>query len=459
MLSQGEGAIRALQFSRDGMTLFSAGEYGYVSAWDVGSGRERIRFGHATLAPEASYGYAVMALALSPSGGILATQGGSGTITLWDAMRGDVIGRLKTTAEGLIALAFSPDGSRLADVECQTRGHAAARECMVRVRDLTGAVVAELPHSPEPVQWPRGLAFSPDGSQLAVAAYNIMLWNVATRSLVAVGRQAIEDPLFSVAFARDGGRVYAGGVGGGSYVWEPGLDVVRISAGHLLAPSPDARSVAVLEPDRALSLVDAATGKRVSLLASRIEPPRGYYPGAAPAAFSPDGTFFAVAEGSAIRLWDVRSQVELHPLAGRAPPVTTAALSPNDTVVAVGDTSGHVGFWDLASATECRHFAAHAGRVNLLRFTSDGQTLLTAGADGALRAWEPDTGAEIWALTGLALDIRPVLSDDTSALVFAELGEARVIETLGGRESARVRLPGHPARHHVRGLALARDRC
>jgi WD40 repeat protein len=85
---------------------------------------------------------------------------------LWDVASGQTI--QSASAEGVMGLAFSPDGSLVA----------AACGFTVKIWDVeNGQIVGSLRHSAELLS----VAFSADGSLIAAGAYdgNIYLWGVS----------------------------------------------------------------------------------------------------------------------------------------------------------------------------------------------------------------------------------------------------------------------------------------
>lgn len=72
-----------------------------------------------------------------------------------------------------------------------------------------------------------------------------------------------------------------------------------------------------------------------------------------------------------------------------AGPVTCLAWHPRGHVLAAASKSGVVHLWDMVVGALLFPFACHEGNVVGVSWTASGRMLLTAGVDGALRAWSP----------------------------------------------------------------------
>jgi WD40 repeat protein len=70
-------------------------------------------------------------------------------------------------------------------------------------------------------------------------------------------------------------------------------------------------------------------------------------------------------------------------------------ISPNGRLLALGDEEGILRIIRLADFTVIKTIRAHTERISDLDFTPDSRTLLSAGQDGALRFWNPYSGAPV----------------------------------------------------------------
>ena len=142
-----------LTFSPDGTRLAVAGPDGPVWLWDVAARR--------LSSPTPLLGHGrVYAMAFRPDGAVLATGGADEQIRLWSVADSALIGLMGERPQGRVyALAFAPDGRTLAS---------AAPE-----REFWDAGTRQRVGDPIAVGDPLGaMAFTADGSQLAVASTN-----------------------------------------------------------------------------------------------------------------------------------------------------------------------------------------------------------------------------------------------------------------------------------------------
>ncbi|WP_405819825.1 hypothetical protein OG241_30830 [Streptomyces sp. NBC_01390] len=121
---------------------------------------------------------------------------------------GPVTRRTLSQGEQINALAFSPDGSRMAAGDMT--GRVALWDGTLRHRTgvLSNLFPAALGDTPEAVD---ALAFSPDGSTLAVAGDSgtLQLWDTATQQPLGGNLPTPGEPIRSLAFSPDSATLYA----------------------------------------------------------------------------------------------------------------------------------------------------------------------------------------------------------------------------------------------------------
>ncbi|MFO0949711.1 MAG: serine/threonine-protein kinase [Isosphaeraceae bacterium] len=290
------------------------------------------------------------------------------------------------------ALAFSPDGSVLAvsgeDAAITLWDVSARRVRRVLRREQNGTV------------W--SLAFAPDGATLVAASLDntVTLWDVATGRL-ALTLKGHGGPVMAVAVAPDGHTVASGGWDHVVTLWdasrgEPDAPLSASDAGlDAVAFSSDGRTLATGGRDGRIVLRDAETGRE----RGRIEPRSAANPDGHPThvralAFTPDGkSLVSAGWNTAACVWDVerrslRFRLRAGPDDDRGS--TAVAVAPDGRTAAVGGFNGRVTLWDLATARPRPSGTLAEARASDLAFSPDGKTLAAAVGAETVQLHDPE---------------------------------------------------------------------
>lgn len=369
---------------------------------------------------------ALEALRIDP--GAPAQQALRAAAALLPSYRWRVTGDVRSPAARVRALAFSPDGTRLAS---------AHEDGLARVVEIaTGRELAAFSHG-EAVT---ALAFSADGAQLATASrdgsarlwrsdggeaihifrhdgpvatvarhpaepllasgsedHRLRLWNLADASerasfdLGAEVRQVAfgPDPRWLAAIATNGCVVVI-------EVTEARESMRRCAgqAGLALAWSPDGSRIAVARGDHA-AVIDARTGTpsmRASHGDAAVADSDSHLRWITDVAWSPDGQRLATTarEGS-VRLWHVERGSEARRL---VPGDAAVAFSPGGDFVASGSHDGTARLWDARTGREILR-AGHPGSVEVVSFSRDGLVVASGASDGSVSVWHTTRADEM----------------------------------------------------------------
>ncbi|HIF33465.1 MAG TPA: hypothetical protein EYQ75_17835 [Planctomycetaceae bacterium] len=287
----------------------------------------------------------------SPNGKLIVSGGGSGDAKIWDveskAEHGVLLGL--EVQSNLTDIAFGPKGQQIAGggLDGVLIWNVESQERIVQVSPST------LPHD---------IAFSPDGTLLAVAecGYHpdarkrryvpcvVSVWNIGTgeRTFALEGNRR---DVHSVSFSPDGKTIASGGKDGSIRIWDTntGEQLKTWSAGSSVA-----------------DVVYLTDGKLIA----------------------------STGDSGSVRLWQIGTGKIETTLVFSGTKGTALACSPDGALIACADYSGVVRLWNIEDGKLTLEFKAHTAVIQGLGFSRDGKKLVSASHDSSVKVWSIGTG-------------------------------------------------------------------
>jgi len=410
-----DGAVYAAAFSHDGRLIATGGYDKLVMIWDPETVNaidvEKLLEGEPRPKPNylrlAGHDGPVRSVAFSPNDGLVASGGDDNAIRLWDIARGEVSQVLRGHGNAVRAVAFSPNGQFVLS------GGQEKEDNQVRLWNLAGYQEVRVLHATVVKGHADAILsarFSPDGKQIVTASRDrtASTWDVATGDQLQEFQEGHEFLATSAVFFADGRRLATGAGDNSVRIWDVALGT----------------QLAVLQP----------TGRLGTL------------------AISPDGNWLLTGSpGYDARVWDSRMGKPVgEPLTGHTAEVSAAAFSPDGALLATGDDDGHIRLWRQTPAgawSLVHELNGHSRSITGLRFTLDGQRLVSASGDHTCGQWDVTTGQEERRLvlkhpdyvTGV--DLSP---DGALALTTCDDGSARLWRLADAELLHSVASPGKP---------------
>ncbi len=341
-------AVSAVAWSSDGRSIATASDDRTVRFWDPATGQPT-----STVTDVARDGYGGPVVAFTPDLKVAAINYW-GAIAIRSIADGETLvqidpildrGQRSAFRPDVFAMAFSPDGKRLA---------------------TAGSVAA--------VGGPHGL---PGGI--------VIIWDVQNGEILHKS-QRLSTAASSVTWSADGKYLAAGTNGAG---------------GEL----PEAGEVHVWDTARE----NGEQADKVRSFRVKLEVAQGEWASAGDVALSPDGRRVAVPvtagsrgtpagllirdTGASVRIWDLETLETTRPVQGLQSSVARVVFSPDGKRLATAGADKVVRIWDLAAEQELAALP-NSDRVRVVAFSPDGKQLAAGCQDGSVRIWNVEAKNE-----------------------------------------------------------------
>ena len=285
----------------------------------------------------------VNAVAMCPNRSIVASSSEDKTIRFWDLRTGSVTTAVLDHLMAVRAIAFSPDGERLA-----SGGH----DCTVVLTwkwhlDIAGRSEVLGQHG----QAVTAIAFTPNGRLLASASRDktIKLWNLQTREALCT------------------------------------LKAHRLNV-TAIAFSPDGQFLASASADHTVCLWTTEANLSIQLRSTLSD-----HVGTVQAvAFSLDSQLLATGgDDRTIKLWSTQTGKLLRTLPGHSWTVSALKFTPDGTTLISASWDGTLKLWTLTDRPAPPIvLSGHSDSINAIALSTDGKTIVSGSSDRTLRVWQ-----------------------------------------------------------------------
>ena len=374
------GGVEIVEFSPDGMYLVS------------GAGDKTVKISRLSpilLHTLDDMSSSVSSIAISPDGRYIAAVGDGGiwsywitmwcgyepdsSVKVWDAQTGDLVYSFDDHTGLVNHVVFSPDGQLLVFV---------SQDKTVRVWDMQTREVLHTLSRPDQIST---VVFSPDGQILAVAGgQNISLLHVESGELQHIDHTAAVQ---IATFSPDGQTLAFCSRDMTIKLWDVASDTLRLSLeGHTaqvqnVVFSLDGRQVISGAADGMVLVWDVKTGELLSELDSDLEVYQ--------VAVSPDAKTIAMWADK-ITLWDIVSDEQLYVFENYYNSSTgeIVALSPDGLLLAYATAEKTIQIRDVQTGELVFSSEKHPESISGIKFSPDGQRLISGALDGWVRVWD-----------------------------------------------------------------------
>ncbi len=410
-LAKSPSPASVLLFSEDGKTLISLGDWGdTIANLNIETGEINIKtFRDRPKDRAYSESYAL-------THDKLAVGGVSGKIQLWDPISGKKLpiprGDSEQLAQGdlqtemifemgkndhILGLAYSPDGSQLA---------IGSENGTVLLWDTTGnnepIILRKHTGRANTLVSVRNLAFSPNGKMLASgdADNKVQLWDTGTGKILATLTGHI-DGITALTFSPDGSTLASASADGEVLFWNTETNnplPIRISdhphTQRGMAILKDSITLASVAYNGIITIWDLKTQRKSNIHTG------GHYDLLRSFAFSSDGTKLAIADQQLIYFIDVRTGRELARLTITMDRSASAmAVSPDRKTVAIGSSPG-ISLWNtdtgnILNMSPTDKSLPMMSQISTIIFSLDGKKLVSGDFEGRVQIWDAVTGEEL----------------------------------------------------------------
>jgi small GTP-binding protein len=363
---------------------------------------------------------AIISIAWSPDGRVLASKSKDGIVRLWDMGTGQLRYTLETNFNDFSSIAWSPSGQTLASTTYEEFG-----EAVIQLWDTLTGELYETYHAYHDDSY--SVASSPDWLAFSSVDHEdktVQFWDLETTE-PRLRLEGFSGWYFLAAWSPDGWSIAAASDEGTIQLWDAGTGLLRLRLeGHAgevnnVAWSPDGQILASASDDRTVRIWDAVTGQLKIIL-------EGHTSSVTSVSFSFDGSQLASKSmDGTVRLWRCDSWENVAMLDESTSGYEESGLAFHpwkaEVMATLGEGGTVIRVWDLnldvirSTSLVARGVSYANAKVVLVGETGVGKTGLgirlaegvwrpTPGSTHGMNVWplysEPNREIMLWDLAG-----------------------------------------------------------
>ena len=318
----------------------------------------------------------VCALAAHPTGKLVVSGNGDGSITVWNLERGrekftlesddGYIGACAVSANGQFVVAATPENLTVWDLKSRKRS--------LTLKGHTGRVLA--------------CAVTSDSLRIVSASVDksLKVWDAVTGA-VQLTLSGHSGEVRACAVTPDGKRVVSASDDKTLKIWDisvvedkPSPGIEHVDTVRTCGFTSDGKLALSAAADKTIKLWDLETAQvRLTLQTGSSQ---------ARCVISSDNSFIVSAGYKNIRLWNVATGAVRAKLSGHSDWITACRISPDCSLIVSTGWDKTLVFWDSASRQKIISIAAHTGHVNDCAISPDSSFVVSASSDETLKVWD-----------------------------------------------------------------------
>jgi len=274
--------------------------------------------------------------------------------------------------------------------------------------------------------------FTNDGKILATAGGDryIKLWNTATGKEIRTIK-GHKDLIFDIKFSSDGKYLISGSWDATIRVWETatGKEVKYINlkniSPYVVGFTPNNLYAISADLGNSFKFWELDAGKEFRSIVGHTDVVSSFD-------FSPNGK--TVTTGSfdgKIKLWDVLTGMLLNKFDNQAS-IYSVAFHPQGKYIAFGSADRTIKLWDTESGKIIKTLTGYSNTVTSVRFTTDGNKLISCSVDGVVKIWDLSTYNELY--TYIQIDNKNWLAKNNKGYFDGSKDALKAVNYVSGME-------------------------